>query len=190
MTCTIHECPPRTIVVPGLRSAASDDWELLWSGMLPEFDYVNMPDGVKPPIRAQWVDHLADAILAARGPVVVVAHCLGSLATVHLPEQISSRIRAAMFVAPVDPDCRGTFLDFFPVPSRRLNYHSLVVASKQDPYCSVRMAASFSRAWGSDFLRLNKPGYLTAADADSGWPLGKFLLEWLVSDIHKPTHDR
>lgn len=102
------------------------------------------------PVRQSWVARLSETIERAPGPVVVVAHSLGCITTTHLPPEITQRIQGALLVAPADPERRGVLADFAPVPYQRLPYRSILVASNNDPYCPVRTAGAYARAWAAN----------------------------------------
>jgi len=78
----------------------------------------------------------------------------------HLPEEATARIDSALLVAPADPERKAVLADFAPVPYQRLSYHSIVVASNDDPYCPVRTAAAYARAWGSELVKLQHAGHI------------------------------
>ena len=135
------------------------------------------------PVRTAWVDALASLILGAPGRVVVAAHSLGCIATAHLPSEAAARVTGALLVAPADPERRAILTDFAPVPHTRLPYRSIVVASGNDPYCPVRLAGAFARAWGSEFVRLNDAGHINAESGHGEWPLGLALLHSLTGNM-------
>jgi predicted alpha/beta hydrolase family esterase len=125
---------------------------------------------------------IASTIVTQPGPVVVVAHSLGCIATTHLPADVASRIRGALLVAPADPERRGPLADFAPVPYQTLPYRSIVVASTNDPYCPIRTAGAYARAWGSDVVRLQNAGHINVESGHGEWPLGFSLLQSLLVD--------
>jgi hypothetical protein len=43
---------------------------------------------------------------------------------------------------------------FAPIPSARLPFRSLLIASENDPYASIDAAAGFARKWGSEFINV------------------------------------
>jgi predicted alpha/beta hydrolase family esterase len=130
------------------------------------------------------VDRLTADILSSRGErVVLVAHSLGCMAAVHLPPEAAARVSAALLVAPADPERRAQLADFAPVPHQRLPYRSILVASSNDPYCPVRLAGAYARAWGSEFLRLENSGHINVASGFGEWPLGLQLLAQLGGDM-------
>ncbi len=135
------------------------------------------------PARAAWVASLSRAIVEAGQPVVVVAHSLGCMATVHLPGEVQALIRGALLVAPADPERRAVLSDFAPVPYAPLPYRSIVVASSNDPFCPVRLAGAYARAWGSELVRMQNAGHINVESGHGEWPLGLALLQSLVGDL-------
>ena len=134
------------------------------------------------PTRQAWVGALSREILASAGPVVIAAHSLGCIATSHLPAEAAARVQGALLVAPADPERRAIFDDFAPVPFGKLPYRSVLVASGNDPYCPVRLAGAYARAWGSEFVRLNDAGHINVESGHGEWPLGLALLQSLTGN--------
>ncbi|MDD5334769.1 MAG: alpha/beta hydrolase [Rhodoferax sp.] len=171
----------RIIIVPGWRDSGPGHWQSLWADTLPGAVRVQQDDWITPS-RSAWVAAIARTILEQAGPVVIAAHSLGSIATTHLPPQASARIRGALLVAPADPERRGVLADFAPVPYQPLPYRSIIVASSNDPYCPVRTAGAYARAWGSEFVRLQMAGHINIEAGFGPWPLGLALLQSLIGD--------
>jgi len=172
---------PTLIIVPGWRDSGPGHWQSLWAERLPGARRVVQDDWISP-TRAAWVDSLAQQIVDAPGPVVIAAHSLGCIATSHLPPEAAARIQGALLVAPADPERRSILNDFAPVPSARLPYPSIVVGSSTDPYCPVRLAGAYARAWGSEFVRLNGAGHINVESGHGEWPLGLALLQSLTGN--------
>lgn len=171
----------RLIIVPGWRNSPAGHWQSLWAEQIPGAVRVQQRNWEQPK-RAAWVQALADAILQQPEPVVLAAHSLGCIATAHLPSAAAARVRAALLVAPADPERRSVLADFAPVPYQPLPYRSIVVASTDDPYCPVRLAGAYARAWGSEFVRLNNAGHINLDSGHGPWPLGRALLRSLLED--------
>ncbi|OYU45090.1 MAG: alpha/beta hydrolase [Burkholderiales bacterium PBB4] len=171
---------PRIIIVPGWRDSGPGHWQSLWADSLPGAVRVVQDDWISPTRRA-WVSALAQLILDAPGKVVVVAHSLGCITTAHLPADAAARIKGALLVAPADPERRGVLADFAPVPYQRLPYESILVASTNDPFCPVRTAGAYARAWGSQFVRLPDAGHINVDSGHGHWPLGLALVSSLLA---------
>lgn len=168
----------RIIIVPGWRDSGPGHWQTLWQEQLPHAERVVQDDWLIPK-RADWVQALESLILSRPEPAVVVAHSLGCITTAHLGKEAASRVHSALLVAPADPERRGVLADFAPVPSHTLPYRSIVVASSTDPFCPVRLAGAYARAWGSEFVRLQDAGHINVESGHGPWPMGWALLQSL-----------
>jgi predicted alpha/beta hydrolase family esterase len=176
----------RFIIVPGWRDSGPGHWQSLWAERLKGAVRVQQDDWITPS-RQAWVTTLAHTILAQQGPVIIVAHSLGCMATVHLPPEAAAAIEGALLVAPADPERRAILSDFAPVPYQKLPYRSVLVASSNDPYCPVRLAGAYARAWGSEFVRIQDGGHINIESGHGEWPLGVALLQSLAADAPVAT---
>ena len=179
---------PTIVIVPGWRDSAPAHWQSLWSDRLKGTVRVQQDNWVSP-TRESWVRSIAQTILAQPGTVVVVAHSLGCIATTHLPAEAVARIQGALLVAPADPERRAALVDFAPVPCQKLPYRNVLVASNNDPYCPVRLAGAYARAWGSELVRLQDAGHINVESGHGEWPLGLALLQSLMgeAELHFKT---
>lgn len=175
---------PPVVIVPGWRNSGPGHWQSLWAQRLPWAVRVEQDDWLCP-TRQAWVARLADTILQQPRPVVLVAHSLGCIAAAHLPPAVAARVRSALLVAPADPERRGQLADFAPVPYQALPYHSMVVASDNDPFCPVRLATAYARAWGSDLVKLVSAGHINVDSGHGEWPLGWGLLQGLLAEVRE-----
>ena len=172
---------PRILIVPGWRDSGPGHWQSLWAERYARTVRVQQENWLAP-TRAAWVDTVVRTILAQPGPVVLVAHSLGCITVTHLPAELDARIQGALLVAPADPERRSVLVDFAPVPSRKLPYRSIVVASSNDPYCPIRLAGAYARHWGSEFVRVPEAGHINIESGHGVWPLGVALLQSLVGE--------
>jgi len=170
------------VIVPGWRDSGPGHWQSLWAEQLPGAVRVVQDDWMTP-TRAAWVAALERTVLAAPHPVVIVAHSLGCIATAHMGPEAAARVQGALLVAPADPERRAALSDFAPVPYAALPYRSVLVASSNDPYCPVRLAGAYARAWGSEFVRLQNAGHVNIESGHGAWPLGLALLQSLAQGL-------
>ena len=173
------------IIIPGWRNSGPGHWQSLWAEQLPGAQRIQQDDWFTPK-RDAWVARISETILRQTAPVVVVAHSLGCIASAHLPAEVASCIRGALLVAPADPERRGALADFAPVPYQPLPYRSILVASANDPFCPVRTAGAYARAWRSEFVRLPQGGHINIESGFGAWPLGLALLQSLTTDNIQP----
>ena len=170
---------PSIIIVPGRRDSGPGHWQTLWAERLPQARRV-VQDDWHTPTRSAWVARLEETVLEQPGPVVIVAHSLGCITTAHMKPEAAARVRGALLVAPADPERRAVLSDFAPVPYAALPYRSILVASSNDPYCPIRLAGAYARAWGSEFVRLQNAGHINVDSGHGEWPLGRALLQSLT----------
>jgi predicted alpha/beta hydrolase family esterase len=182
--------PHRIIIVPGWRNSGPDHWQSLWAQQLPHAERVEQDDWLVPH-RDPWVAALEHLVLSRPEPVVLAAHSLGCITAAHLGPEASARVRGALLVAPADPERRAQLADFAPVPYAPLPYRSVLVASSNDPYCPIRRAGAYARAWGSEFVRLQNAGHINVESGFGDWPLGLALLQSLMQgDSWQPAQPR
>lgn len=167
------------IIVPGWRDSGPGHWQTLWAERLPQARRV-VQDDWHTPTRSAWVARLEETVLEQPGPVVIVAHSLGCITTAYMNPEAAARVRGALLVAPADPERRAVLSDFAPVPYAALPYRSILVASSNDPYCPIRLAGAYARAWGSEFVRLQNAGHINVDSGHGEWPLGRALLQSLT----------
>ena len=167
------------IIVPGWRDSGPGHWQTLWAERLPQARRV-VQDDWHTPTRSAWVARLEETVLEQPSPVVIVAHSLGCITTAHMKPEAAARVRGALLVAPADPERRAVLSDFAPVPYAALPYRSILVASSNDPYCPIRLAGAYARAWGSEFVRLQNAGHINVDSGHGEWPLGRALLQSLM----------
>jgi len=176
------------VIIPGWQDSPPGHWQSLWASQLPGAVRVQQDDWLVPS-RSAWVASISHTVLAQNQLVVIAAHSLGCIATAHLPPEVTARIQGALLVAPADPERRGVLADFAPVPYQRLPYSSIIVVSNTDPFCPVRTAGAYARAWGSEFVRLQNAGHINLDAGFGPWPLGLALLQSLTiqAESHAPS---
>ena len=135
--------------------------------------------------------------------MIIVAHSIGCIATAMVLagscssrskerdpaieaelEAARRRIAAVVLVAPADserPYADPEVAAFSPIPSCALGVPALVIASTDDPYCSLERARAFASAWKADLHVVEAGGHINT-DAgfgpwDDGWQLVQGWLE-------------
>ena len=174
---------PHVVIVPGWRNSGPDHWQSRWQADLPAVSRVCQRDW-ESPVRADWVEALASHIARIDAPVIVAAHSLGCITVAHLPEVVARRIAGALLVAPADierPNAPEVLRAFGPIPRLRLPFASTVVASTNDPYCSLARATALAAGWGSELVVVGAAGHVNADSGLGDWPAGRRLLHALES---------
>lgn len=184
------------LIVPGWANSDPDHWQSRWEGRLKTARRVIMPDFDRPAL-ADWVDALVAATQAATRPVVFVAHSCGVLAVAQAAPQFRRSVIGAMLVAPPDLGDNphvGAFLrragsgvaapvGFDEAPKERLPFPSLVIASRNDPFCAFARAEEMARDWGSAFVDAGEAGHLNAEAGYGPWPEGALRLASFLKSL-------
>ncbi len=178
------------LIVPGLGNSGPDHWQSRWQAKLSTARRVEQDDWDHPE-REAWVNRLIEDVEKSSRPAIVIAHSIGVITTVFAAERLKGHVIGAMLVAPSDwdkPDLLpGYHLYFNPIPTSELPFPSLLVASRNDPYCEINRASSFAEAWGSEFVDAGEAGHINVESGHGPWPEG--LLR-LASFLSKLKHER
>ena len=172
------------LILPGLNGSGPTHWQTRWERRLPQARRVIERDWDHPD-RAEWVAALDLAVAEAGPEAVLVAHSLGCLQVAHWAAG-GGRVRAALLVAPPDPDASdfpSEVTGFAPLPSVPLPFPSILVASRNDPYGTFSFAANCARAWGCRLVDAGALGHINAQSELGDWPEGLRLLEELTANL-------
>jgi hypothetical protein len=171
------------LVLPGIGNSGPNHWQSLWEKANPSFVRVQQRDWDRP-VCAEWVEALDREIARLRDRPVLVAHSLGCLLLVHWAACSVSAVRAALLVAPPDPDGPAfprEAIGFSPLPMKPFAFPSAVVASTNDPYGSLAFAERCAISWGSRLVNIGAAGHVNAESGLGPWQEGLAVLEQLVS---------
>ena len=194
-----HSHLPQVLLVPGLNNSGPDHWQTRWENELPDAKRVQLGKW-DDPIRNHWINQLNLAIHKAGRPVILVAHSLGCHAVAWWAE-FEQTVRSfpvvgALLVAPPDVESSnvdGRLKRFGPLIQGRLPFHSLLVASEDDPYAPWGQSKRMARKWGSQLIGAGPLGHINADSGIGSWPYGKFLLRQLLRsaapDIEAASRD-
>lgn len=173
---------PTILIVPGLGSSGPEHWQTLWGQQHTEFVRVEQRDW-ETPVCSDWVATLDKAVMQHEpAHVVLVAHSLACATVAVWAKQYKRRIKAALLVAPADTEAEGFPhgpTGFKPIPLEPLPFHSIVVASTNDPYVTEARARQFAKAWGSEFVSIGEAGHINTAGGFGEWEEGLDLLKRL-----------
>ncbi len=163
------------VIVPGLGGSGPDHWQSRWQSKLPNAHRVEQRDWDNP-LRPAWIAAITETVGRCERAVVVVAHSLGVIATVEAAAEGLIEIAGAFLVAPPADDAIGAIpaIDpaFVPVTRRRVNFPSILVGSRNDPYASIQETAELAEAWGAALVDAGEAGHINAASGHGPWPEG------------------
>lgn len=182
----------RVLTLPGWQNSGPDHWQSRWEA-LHGHQRVQQHDWMRP-LRGDWLIQLEEAVLASPQPVVLAAHSLGCIQTAAWAtvSRNTHRVQAALLVAPGDveqADLRHQLPTWQPVAMARLPFASVLVGSRNDPYCRFERAQAFASAWGSRFVDLGDCGHINAESGLGDWPEGHALLQTLMVPATPATPD-
>ncbi len=178
---------PAILMLPGLNNSGPRHWQTLWEQELPNAKRVELGMWDNPH-RNTWVNQLNLAIHKAGRPVILVAHSLACHAVAWWNEYESQGadgpVKGALLVAPPDVEKEGVderLARFAPVMHRPLEFPSVVVASRDDPYISFERARRLARIWGSRLVDAGWFGHINAESGIRNWPFGRYLLGQMLA---------
>lgn len=185
MTKLTHE--PTTLrrsvlLLPGIGDSGPQHWQTRWDAKRPDCVRIQQHDWDKP-ICSEWMEALENAAHELGPDIFIAAHSLGCLLTAHWLTGTSCKIRGALLVAVPDPSGQlfpSAATGFAPLSLRRLNCHSIVVASNNDPYASLEFAQQCAEQWGSRFVNIGNAGHINADSGLGDWQAGLNLLDQLM----------
>jgi uncharacterized protein len=117
--------------------------------------------------------------------VLLVAHSLGCLLTAAWAEvsRSTGRVQGALLVAPGDPEreaLRPLLPSWAPIVRQPLPFPSVLVGSRNDPYCDFNNAQQLAESWRSHFIDLGERGHINAESGLGDWPEGLAQLNKLA----------
>ena len=171
------------LVLPGWQNSGPPHWQSLWEAGH-GYTRVEQHDWLRP-LRGDWIARLEDVLLSRPEPSVLVAHSLGCLlvAAWAAHSRNTHLVTAALLVAPGDverEELAPMLASWSPIVLLPLPFKSVLVGSRNDPYCSFERAQSFARHWGSEFKDLGEAGHINAESGLGAWPQGHGWLEALL----------
>jgi predicted alpha/beta hydrolase family esterase len=170
---------------PGWTNSGPGHWQSLWERAHPEWRRVEQRDWELPE-RGEWVATLVAALIASPRPAVVIGHSIGVITIAHAAQIAPERIAGAFLVAPADveaPDVAREVRSFAPIPRERLPFPSVLVASRDDAWCSFARAQELARDWGSELFDAGHADHLHTAAGYGPWPEGLARLQALLDSL-------
>jgi predicted alpha/beta hydrolase family esterase len=176
--------PDNILILPGWQNSGPDHWQSRWEAQH-GYRRVDQHDWMQPR-RGDWIARLEDVILSTDGPVLLVAHSLGCILTAAWAQvsRSTARVQGALLVAPGDAEreaLRPVLPSWSPIVRQRLPFPSVLVGSRNDPYCSFERAQGLASDWGSRFIDAGERGHINAESGLGDWPEGHARLLELMN---------
>ena len=178
--------PRNVLILPGWHNSGGAHWQSRWEALY-GYTRVEQHDWTQP-LRGDWMAQLEEYVLAADGPVALVAHSLGCMLVAAWAEhsQNTHKVQAALLVAPGDPEREelcAALKSWSPVVQQRLPFAAQLLGSTDDPYCSFARAQKFAAVWGAEFVDYGAAGHINADTGLGDWPDGHGRLQALIARV-------
>ncbi|MHC2090479.1 RBBP9/YdeN family alpha/beta hydrolase [Methylobacterium sp. CM6244] len=175
------------LILPGYAGSEDGHWQGGWAARMANARIVEQEDWHHPEA-GSWRARIVEAVEAATRPVILIAHSLGVVASVQAAPAFSEgKVRGALLVAFPDveqtPNLPSSVTDFAPVPRDPLPFPSLLVASRNDPYCAYDRAEDFAYSWGSALVDAGESGHINVASGHGPWPEGLMRLAGFLKGL-------
>ena len=176
---------PQILLLPGWQNSDPDHWQSRWEAIYGDHR-VEQHDWMRP-LRGDWSARLEEEIIAARGPLALVAHSLGCIlvAAWAAHSRHASKVCGALLVAPGDverDDLRQMIPGWSPIVRQPLPFPALMVAADNDPYCAAERSREMALDWGARYIDAGPRGHINSESDLGDWPEGRKLLTDLLKE--------
>lgn len=176
------------LIIPGWTGSGPDHWQSRWARSLKTARVVEQDDWDEP-VKDAWVERILEYVDSAQRPAVLVAHSCGVAAVAHAAPLLAGRnVAGAYLVAPADLDSSAEWPaangGFAPMPLARFPFPATVVASADDPHCSLERAKAFAEAWGATLIEAGNAGHINTASGHGPWPDGLMRFGLFLSRLN------
>tara|TARA_R110000868_G_scaffold157859_8_gene385385 strand:+ start:6670 stop:7221 length:552 start_codon:yes stop_codon:yes gene_type:complete len=175
------------LILPGLGGGTENHWYHRWNGKLKTARIVEQSDWHKPD-KDRWVETIVSAAKSTDRPVFIIAHGLGAIALAHAADQLSEANVVGAFLVAVPDLASAEHLipeasQFQPLPNAPLPFPSLMVASRNDPYCIYEKAEGAALDLGSLLIDAGDHGHINHDSGHGPWPEGLMALSKFLNRI-------
>jgi len=133
----------RYFIVPGLGNSGKEHWQTYIENKIPSARRI-VQDNWDAPAANAWIKKINEKLKNEDlSRVVLIGQSLGCLAIAKWAIANHKTIKAALLVAPADIEKSSPIIDlnsFLPLPLHRLSFKTLVVASTNDEWLSIKRA--------------------------------------------------
>jgi predicted alpha/beta hydrolase family esterase len=166
------------LILPGLNNSGPQHWQTQWQERKENALRLE-PGSWNAPELNDWMSALDRAVRACAVPPILVAHSMGCLLSVCWAAKRRSdlSITGAFLVAPPNYKREGfPALSFTLVPESPMPCPTVVVASTNDPYCPIEVAAGLADKWEAGFVSVGPRGHISTEPGNGDWDEGQHLL--------------
>ena len=175
--------------MPGLGDSGENHWQSFWFSKFDNSSKIIQDDWNHPNLDI-WLKKLNDTILKLDCPIIFVAHSLAVSLVLHWADRYNNpNIKGALLVAPADVNSPAHTPDivrgFSLMPTLRLPFPSIIVASENDTFVSLERAKYFAETWGSDFINIGSKGHINSDSKLEFWEEGQIILHKLIQTTNR-----
>lgn len=175
------------LIIPGYQGSPVGHWQYGWAQKMTTARIVEQEDWENPNLE-KWVGNVLREIMMATRPVVLIGHSLGVITIAHVAAQLTdSKVVGALLVAAPDLDRKKgipkQIMGFAPTPRDPLPFPSILLASSNDPFCSIEASAELGLAWGSAFNNAGELGHVNPDAGFGAWPEGLMAFANLMKNL-------
>lgn len=173
------------LIVPGLRGPSKDHWQTHLETRIYGSKTVPLLRADDLGCEAR-VDQLDKAIAAISGEIILVAHSGACLVVAHWANRYERLIKGALLVVPPDlyaewpptypPSTVLRDAGWAPLPTERLRFPSIVVASGNDYLATPAATVALAERWGSRLYQAGLVGHLNPAAGYGLWAQAEPLI--------------
>lgn len=168
------------ILVPGLGGSGEEHWQTLWAKMDRNFILLEQDNWTKPH-RTAWIRKLKETVEKfSDKPIILITHSMAfSVVVEAAADKAIDNIAGAFCVAPADlerKDFPAKIESFLPPSRIRLPFKCMIVASENDPYCSIEKSGKWANITGAKLINVGKKGHLDSLSEIGTWDIGQNLL--------------
>lgn len=179
---------PNLLILAGLGDSGKNHWQSYWLKKYSNSSKVIQDNWVEPKLE-NWIEKLNEAILKLDAPTILVAHSLAVSMVMHwASSNTNPNIVGALLVAPADVDspehAPEAIWNFAPIPTKPLNFPTIVISSENDPYISLERAKYLAEKWESTFVNIGLKGHVNSESNLEYWEEGQMLLQQLIDRIN------
>ena len=173
---------PIILTLPGWQNSGPTHWQSRWEARYGD-QRVEQHEWMQP-LRGDWLARLEEVLLMQPAPVLLAAHSLGCILVAAWAEHSANtdKVAGALLVAPPDTeqaDWPVFMKSWSRMPTARLPFPAIVVASQDDPYCRFQRAQLFATQWGAQLVDRGNSGHLNGDSGLGDWPAARALLRGL-----------
>lgn len=169
-------------IVPGLGNSGIEHWQTFFEQSGKNFQRIIQEEWEAPACK-DWIAAIDNALSGIDlSTVVLIGHSLGCSTIAHWVANYNRKIKGALLVAPSDleaPDYHFPTTGFSPIPTGKIPFDTIVVASSNDIWVSLERARFFADCWGSRFINIGDAGHINASSGFGQWQEGLEILKML-----------